>query len=252
MKLTATELGWSTRRHSILNSVSLEVEPGKVLGLVGPNGSGKSTLLRLLSGILKPTSGHVFLKNRPLAELSRREVAQRIAFVEQQADTSERITVRDAVELGRTPWLSLRHPWGDADDALVAQALKDVGMDHFADRQWATLSGGERQRTHIARALVQKPGLLLLDEPTNHLDVHHQLSILALVSKLTVTTVVAIHDLNQAMDCDSVGVLDQGNLVAIGPPEEVLSVERLRDTFGVGVTHLTDPHDGRRIMRFHS
>lgn len=251
MRLEAQTLGWSARRTPIVLDVSLTVEPGKMLGLVGPNGSGKSTLLRLLAGLLKPATGQVLLEGAPLTTLTRRQIARRIALVEQQADTGERITVRDAVELGRTPWLSLSRPWGPEDDAITAAALADVDMAHMAARQWSTLSGGERQRVHIARALAQRPGILLLDEPANHLDVQHQLSILALVARLTVTTVIAIHDLNQAMECHRVGVMDGGRLVALGPPGEVLSDARLRETFGVGVSHLTDPSDGRRIMRFH-
>ncbi|MFW8595328.1 ABC transporter ATP-binding protein [Cribrihabitans neustonicus] len=252
MRLEAQSLGWSARRARIVGDVSLTVEPGTVLGLVGPNGSGKSTLLRLLAGLLKPAAGRVLLDGAPLTALPRREIARRVALVEQQAETAERITVRDAVELGRTPWLSLTRPWGPEDEAITARALADVEMAHLADRPWATLSGGERQRVHIARALAQQPGLLLLDEPTNHLDVHHQLSILSLVARLTVTTVIAIHDLNQAMECHKLGVMDRGRLVALGTPEEVLDARRLRETFGVGVTHLTDPSDGRRIMRFRS
>lgn len=250
MKLTAEHLGARIHGRTLLDNVSLTIRPGETFALVGPNGSGKSTLLRLLAGLRRPTRGCVRVDGRPLAHLKRRTIARSIALVEQQAETSDRLCVRDAVALGRTPFLSPLRPWTDEDDTHVDRALDDVDMRPFADRLWHTLSGGERQRVHIARALAQQPRILLLDEPTNHLDIQHQLSILSLVRRLPVTVVIALHDLNQAMVCDRVGVLDAGRLVALGPPEDVLTPERLWQTFKVQADSIGDPQDGRRILRF--
>ncbi|GLS33294.1 iron complex transport system ATP-binding protein [Mesorhizobium albiziae] len=252
MIMQTRNLGWSARGLPIVEAIDLDVIAGETLGLVGPNGSGKSTLLKLLAGIRKPSSGSVAVKGRPLAAMRRREAAQSIAFLEQHAETSEAITVRDAVELGRTPWLTALQPWSHKDESIVAQSLADVDMAGFGQRSWATLSGGERQRVHLARALAQCPEILLLDEPTNHLDVHHQLSILELVARLPVTSIVALHDLNQALACDRVGVLARGRLVALGAPHEVLTVERLHAVFGVRASIVTDPADGARLFRFHA
>jgi iron complex transport system ATP-binding protein len=249
MILQARNLGWSVRRLPIVHSVDLAVREGETLGLVGPNGSGKSTLLRLLAGILRPTSGEVAVEGRPLSGLPRRLAAQKIAYLEQQADTGEAITVRDAVELGRTPWLTPLQPWSDEDDRIVAGALADADLRGFENRFWATLSGGEKQRVHLARALAQRPRILLLDEPTNHLDVRHQLSMLDLVAALPVTSIIALHDLNQALTCDHVGVMAGGQLVALGSPEEVLSVGRIAEVFGVRASIVVDPADGTRIFR---
>ncbi len=249
MILQARNLGWGVRRLPIVQGVDLAVREGETLGLVGPNGSGKSTLLRLLAGILKPTSGEVAVEGRPLSGLPRRLAAQKIAYLEQQADTGEAITVRDAVELGRTPWLTPLQPWSDEDDRIVAGALADADLRGFESRFWATLSGGEKQRVHLARALAQRPRILLLDEPTNHLDVRHQLSMLDLVAALPVTSIIALHDLNQALTCDRVGVMAGGRLVALGSPEEVLSVERIAEVFGVRASIVVDPADGTRIFR---
>ena len=124
-------------------------------------------------------------------------------------------------------------------------------MARMAGARWSTLSGGERQRLHIARALAQRPRILLLDEPTNHLDIHHQLSLLRLVSRLPVTVVMALHDLNQAMACDRIGVMAGGRLAALGPPHEVLTPERLAQIFRVGATRLRDPADAATFLRFH-
>ncbi|ETX13670.1 histidinol-phosphatase [Roseivivax halodurans JCM 10272] len=251
MNLSCENLGWSVRGQSIVDGVTLEVREGETLGLIGPNGSGKSTLLKMLAGIQRPMRGKVMLGQRSLGDLPQREVARGIALVEQQADTADRITVRDAVELGRTPWLSALRPWSEDDSRIVARALDAVEMTAFDGRPWHTLSGGERQRVHIARALAQEPRILLLDEPTNHLDIHHQLSILDLVRKLPTTNVVALHDLNQAMECDRIALMHRGHLVALGMPEEVLTSDRLRRVFAVSARVMIDPDDGRRLFRFH-
>ena len=236
--------------REVLHGIDLAVRPGETLGLVGPNGSGKSTLLKLLAGLRAPSSGSVQLLGTPLAALPRRRVAQALALVEQQADTLDAIRVFDAVALGRTPWLSALAPFGAGDRAIVEQALADVDASHLGERRWGELSGGERQRVHIARALAQRPQVLLLDEPTNHLDIQHQLALLGQVQALPITTLVALHDLNQALTCDRLAVLDQGRLLALGKPAQVLTPERLLATFGVHAHYLIDPFDGARILRF--
>jgi len=249
--LRAEGLGWSARGVAIVEGVGFALRAGETLGLVGPNGSGKSTLLRLLSGLLRPRAGAVRLLGAPLASMRRREVARALALVEQQAETAERVSLRDAVSLGRTPWLSALRPWCDDDDDAVESAMAAVSVAHLAGRDWATLSGGERQRAHIARALAQRPRVLLLDEPTNHLDPGQQAAVLRLVAGLPLAAVVALHDLNHALRCDRVGVMRGGRLVALGPPEQVLLPPLLRDVFGVRASILRDPDDGGRVIRFH-
>ncbi|WP_366299982.1 ABC transporter ATP-binding protein [Pseudomonas atacamensis] len=248
--LSCAGVGFKVRGAELLNGVSLDVQRGETLGIVGPNGSGKSTLLKLLAGLREPSAGHVQLDGQALGKMSRRSIAQTLAVVEQQADTDDGIRVFDAVALGRTPWLSALQPWSPADEAIVEQALVDVDAVHLRNRLWRSLSGGERQRVHIARALAQRPQILLLDEPANHLDIQHQLSILQVVRALPVTTLIALHDLNQALKCDRLAVLERGRLVALGEPLHVLTPERLQTTFGVRAHYLTDPFDGAPILRF--
>lgn len=250
--LSCSGLGFHVRDAELLHDVELDIRRGETLGIVGPNGSGKSTLLKLLAGVRVPSRGDIHLNGQRLKALSRRTIAQTLAVVEQQAETLDAINVFDAVALGRTPWLSALSPWSNEDDAIVQQALCDVDAAHLKNRTWHSLSGGERQRVHIARALAQRPQILLLDEPTNHLDIQHQLAILNVVQTLPVTTLIALHDLNQALTCDRLAVLERGRLVALGKPLEVLTPQRLQDTFGVHARYLIDPFDGTQILRFHS
>jgi iron complex transport system ATP-binding protein len=224
----------TTGGRLILDGVDLSPRTGAMTGLLGPNGSGKSTLLRLLAGVLAPTAGLVTLDGRPLDRVGRREVARRVAVVEQQADTQVELTVRDIVRLGRIPHRRAWTPASAADEEAVTDALDRTGLTPEADRLWHTLSGGERQRVQIARALAQRPRELLLDEPTNHLDVQHQLDVLALVAALPVTSVVALHDLNlAAMYCDHLVVLSQGGVVAHGEPAEVLTADLVAKVYRV-------------------
>jgi len=235
----------------VLDGVSLAPRPGAVTGLLGPNGSGKSTLLRLLAGVLAPDAGVVTLDGVPLSGLPRREIARRLATVEQHADTQVDLTVADVVRLGRIPHRRAWSPASAADESAVRLALARTGLTDRADRTWRTLSGGERQRVQIARALAQEPRELLLDEPTNHLDIQHQLELLTLISDLRLTSFVALHDLNlAAMYCEHLVVLRAGRVVACGRAEEVLTEELVADVYGVRATVTRPEPGGRPHIRF--
>ena len=236
--------------RDLVADVSLRLRPGEMLGVIGPNGSGKSTLLSMMAGLLSPTRGEIRLAGQPMARLRRQQIAQRLAMVSQAAETSERISVRDAVELGRTPWLGPLRPWSATDEDAVQAALQAVGMEQMAARDWSTLSGGERQRVHIARAHAQAPQILLLDEPTNHLDIHHQIAILDLVSQLPVTTVIALHDMHHALRCDRVMVMQSGRCVALGAPLDILTPALIRRIFAVDARLIAHPADGLPLFAF--
>ncbi|WP_279482957.1 ABC transporter ATP-binding protein [Aureimonas sp. SK2] len=250
MRLAAENLTWRAGGRAVVDGVSLETRPAEFLGIVGPNGSGKTTLIAMLAGLKRPHGGTVTLDRRPITGLSRRDLARALALVEQQAETGERLTARQAVELGRTPHLGALSPWGERDEAIVARALAAVDMAPFADRLWHSLSGGERQRLHIARALAQEPEILILDEPTNHLDVEHQLGLLALVRRRGGTVLAALHDLNHAaMFADRIAVMQGGRLVALGTPSEVLTPERIAAVFKVAASVEAGPGE-RPFIRF--
>lgn len=246
MTLTAQAVSWRRGGALVVDDVTLTPEIGETVGLLGPNGSGKSSLLRLLQASASPDSGRVTLDGADIATLGRRAIARRVASVSQHAHTETDLTVGDVVRLGRTPYRSLWGGLSAADERAIEEALAYVGLTEKVDCAWQELSGGEQQRAHIARALAQQPRELLLDEPTNHLDIRHQLELLRLVSRLEVTTVIALHDLNlAAMFCDSVIVLDHGRAVSAGPPAQVLTPERIRSVYGVEVDIVIDPATGR-------
>ncbi|MDI2097677.1 ABC transporter ATP-binding protein [Ruicaihuangia caeni] len=227
---------------------------GGVTALIGPNGAGKSSLLRGIAGIVPLASGSVRFDGADLLGQGRRARARAVAVVEQELSSEVALSVRAAVELGRTPHRSLLATATAADDEIVASALRTVGMEGFAERPFDSLSGGERQRVHLARALAQQPRLLLLDEPTNHLDIRAQLATLGLLRRLSaegVTAVAALHDLTLAAGyADHVVVLAGGRTVAEGDPRSVLTADLIHEVYGVSATVLQHPRSGRPLIAF--
>ncbi|HCC5833835.1 siderophore ABC transporter ATP-binding protein EitC [Citrobacter farmeri] len=251
MSISAENITWKVGKKVIVNNVSLNVEPGKTVGLLGPNGCGKSSLLRILAGLRRPDAGNVTLDGKSIARIPKKQLACRVAFVEQHGMTDANMRVRDVVKLGRIPHHSPFSNWSTRDEETVNEALQRVDMLEKCEQGWFSLSGGERQRVHIARALAQAPTEILLDEPTNHLDIHHQMQLMHLISELPVTSIVAIHDLNHAsMFCDSLMVMQRGQIVASGTPQEILSEELLWDVFRVKTRIEISPFHGKKHIHF--
>jgi iron complex transport system ATP-binding protein len=234
MTIAIRDAAWKAGDKLILDGVSIDVPPGRMLGLLGPNGSGKSSLLRLICRLRPLARGVITLDGRDLGAFSRRDLAQRLALVEQHGTTDSPVTVLDVVRLGRTPHRGALAAWARHDEETVAAALRATDMWDRRKQPWRTLSGGERQRVQVARALAQEPTELLLDEPTNHLDIRHQLELLALLRRLSVTSVIALHDINLAAQfCDRLVVLQEGKVAAAGPASEVLTPALIARVFGV-------------------
>lgn len=251
MSITAENITWKVGKKVIVDNVSLAVSQGQTVGLLGPNGSGKSSLLRILAGLRRPHSGTVALDGKSINGIPKKQLARRVAFVEQHGMTDANMRVRDVVKLGRIPHHSPFSGWTAQDDETVNQALKTVDMLHHSEQGWLSLSGGERQRVHIARALAQMPTEILLDEPTNHLDIHHQMQLMQLISQLPVTSIVAIHDLNHAsMFCDALIVMQKGRVVASGTPQAILTEELLWEIFRVKTRIELSPDHGKKNIHF--
>ncbi len=238
--------------QAILRDVEVRVGRGEVVGLVGPNGAGKSTLLRVVTGLLDPSAGEVAIGGDALDALPRRELARRVAVVQQLPEAPATMRVRDLVVLGRHPHLGLLANESRHDFDVAAEAMRRAGCDQFADRELGSLSGGERRRAFIARALAQEAPLLLLDEPTSNLDAHAQVEILELVTELAAGgsgVLLVVHDLTLAAAyCDRVVLLDRGEVVAEGPPSEVVTSDRVQQVYGSGVTVLPHPASGAPVV----
>lgn len=243
------------RRRDVLRSVDLPLARGDLVALVGTNGSGKTTLLRLLTGVLQPDAGTVRFDGRLVAEWRRPDLARRVAVLPQQLDLPVGFRVAELVEMGRAPHARRLFASTEADARAVSRALSDAGALELADRYAEELSGGERQRLLVAMALAQEPDLLLLDEPTLHLDLAHQVALLAAIRQLRdhrgLTVLAVLHDLNLAAAfAPRIAVLDEGRIVADGPPGEVLTPALVQRVFGVAVDEARTA-DGRRHLALH-
>jgi len=230
-RLILTDVSYSVGGATLLQCVSLAVQPGEVLVLVGPNGAGKSTLMSVISGDLAPTSGDVILDGRSIGSYRPNELALRRAVLPQQSLLQFAFTVREVVGMGRTPH-------DDTADELrehVQRALERTEMVPFADRVYPSLSGGEKARAQLGRVLAQETPLLLLDEPTASLDIRHQQHVMHLAQDVAAkggSVVAVIHDLNLAAStAHRIALLHRGRIVADGPPWMVMDETRLSEVY---------------------
>ncbi|MFZ5427586.1 MAG: ABC transporter ATP-binding protein [Thermodesulfobacteriota bacterium] len=235
--------GLSVRREDriVLDGVDLTLQAGDFLAVAGPNGAGKTTLLRCLAGVLAPSGGEVRLDGRPVDAVSRRVLARRVAYAPQESGERFAFTARQAVLMGRHPWLSRFAPASSGDEAAALRAMEAMDVAHLAERPVTTLSGGEKRRVALARTLAQADGadraVLLLDEPAAGLDIRHALSsmrIFACRAAAGAAVAVVLHDLNlAAMFCPLTLLLDAGRVAAYGPTPGVLTPGNIRRVFGV-------------------
>jgi iron complex transport system ATP-binding protein len=226
------------RDRDALRGVDLDIAVGERVALIGGNGAGKSTLLRVAVGTLAPTAGTAELLEQPVASLDRMAVARRIAVVPQAATLPFATRVEEVVALGRIPHEDPFRGARATDKAATAAAIERVGVGHLLGRDARELSLGERQLVLIAMAVAQAAPVLVLDEPTVHLDLRHQVGAMDLLVDLNErdgTTIVAVlHDLTLAAHFfPRLILLDHGQVVADGPPGDVLAPDRIREVFGV-------------------
>ena len=239
-------------RLVVARDLSVAVPAGSFTVIIGPNGCGKSTLLRALARTLRPREGRVLLDGTPMGSLRSRAVARRLALLPQGPIAPEGITVGDLVARGRYPHQGLLRQWSAEDARAVEAAMAATEVTQLRDRDVADLSGGQRQRAWLAMALAQETDLLLLDEPTTFLDIAHQYEVMDLCARLHEegrTLVAVLHDLNQAARYGThVIAMQDGRVVAEGPPGEVVTAELVRDVFGLAARVVPDPETGTPMV----
>ena len=222
----------------ICKDINFVVESGKFFGILGPNGSGKTTLLKSVSRILKPKKGTILLGESDIYRMKTVDVAKRLAVVPQSSPVTFDFTALEVVLMGRNPHMARFAVESKKDYDIAKSSMILTNTWDFAERPITELSGGERQRVIIARALTQEPQILLLDEPTTHLDISNQLEIMDLLKKLCITKklliIAVFHDFNLAARyCDSVILLKDGKIVAVGKSEDTLTSENVKNVFSV-------------------
>lgn len=226
-----------------LAGVTSALQHGAITAICGPNGAGKSTLLSALAGLLDADEGEVRLDGETLSAMPALERAKAIGYLPQSGEVAWDVSVANLAGLGRLPHR-------DRGRFAVASALAATAMSDFAARPVSTLSGGEKARALLARVLAGEPRWILADEPLAALDLAHQLSLLKVLraqADAGVGVVLVLHDLSLAMNhADRVLVLSEGRLITDSAPEEALSLDTIRDVWGVEARWLGEP--GQRAL----
>ncbi|MBG83700.1 MAG: hypothetical protein CMJ40_04030 [Phycisphaerae bacterium] len=255
MSLSVDGLHVQLANKQVLKGIDFTVDLGERIAIVGPNGCGKSTLLRTISGILKPDAGDVKLDGKSLSSYPRRIRARKLGFLGQSDVAPMMTTVREHVGIGRHPHRRLFRQSLVEDEQAIHEAIQLCEVEHLIDRPVERLSGGERQRVRIATLFAQSPSMMLLDEPFTGLDIEHQyalLHLLAFMHEQGRLIMVVLHDLSTAMRFfDRVLVIQDGRLVADGPPLEVMTPDILHSVFRIEASIGHDPDSGQPLVICH-
>lgn len=234
------------RGRAFIEKLSFAIDNGEFIGLLGANGSGKSTILKLAGGLLRETGGEVNLWGSPVSSYSNKDRAKLLSYLPQLLDISIPFTVKELVGMGL-------YPYDILPELTVDDALRMVGLTDKARTMITNLSGGERRRAYIAMTLLQGAGLLLLDEPLANLDIRFQIEIIRLLKELrdrrNISVFMALHDINIAFQFDRILLIRDGNVLAAGNPETVLTGDMLKQAFDVEV-EIKKEDSGRLFVRY--
>lgn len=227
-------------KGEVLKDFSLQIEKGKLISIVGVNGSGKSTLLKAAAGIITQRSGEILLDGINTSELTRKALAQKIAYLPQGKGVPD-MTVGQMVLHGRFPHLSYPRRYSERDRKIAESAMEKLGISGLCEKPLSALSGGMRQNACIAMALAQDADYILLDEPTSYLDITHQLMLMKTLRSLADSgkgIAAVMHDLPLAFGfSDSIAVLDKGSAAVCDSPERVCESNIIGEIFGIGLKY---------------
>ena len=248
--LSTRDLTIGYPRRKLAAHISFALDKGEAVAILGPNGSGKTTLFRTLLGLLPALAGEVALNDRPMTALAPAEIARNIAYVPQAAAGFFNFSVIEVVEMARAAHLAWYAQPGVKDRAIAQQALAELNIAHFANREFAELSGGERQLVMIARALASEARILLLDEPTASLDYGNQFLILDEIAKLKTRGVAILfttHNPDQALRiADRTLTISREGVINIGATRAVVTRDSLAALYAIDVQLMSGP-DGQMI-----
>lgn len=233
----------------VLKGLSCSFKEGRIYGIIGPNGVGKSTLLHLLSGVDQPKQGEVLLAGRNIALIPRKQLAKKLAVLQQGGLPPSLFSVREVVSMGRYPFQNWLGSEANDSGSIIDEALAAMGLQELEHRKMDQLSGGERQRVALAKLMAQEPSIILLDEPTTFLDIGFQVQLLDTVRmwqrERGLTVIAVLHDLNLAsLYCDELLVLHQGKIAAAGTPHEVLTTALIEQVYETTTAIIVHPLTG--------
>ena len=229
LQVEKLQIGYGTR--CVLKEASFSIGKGEIVGIIGCNGAGKSTLLKTIRGLLPKQGGSVRYFGKPLEEYGDKELATKIAYLQQHVELGFGYTGKDIVMAGRYPYMKWWERESDADEKLALACMEYTGTVDLAERPVTEVSGGQKQRILIAKVLAQQTPIIFLDEPTTGLDMVYQEEIFRFAKALAgqgKTVLMVVHELNLASKyCSRILLLGEGTLLADGAPLEVFTEELL-------------------------
>lgn len=257
--LKAEHIHYSIGRHKILNNVSATFLPGAVNMILGPNGSGKSTFLRIFSGEINHFEGTVLYNDKNIRLEKKEALAKYRAVMSQQTELGFPLTVEEVIMMGRYPHFDFNAT--KKDESVCSEVIAKLKLEPFRQRNYLTLSGGEKQRVQFARVLAQvweQPAAgrryLFLDEPLSSLDINYQqefLNIAKVFAQQNTVLVAIMHDINLAVQyADRLFFLKQGQMIAQGKPEEILTEQLVEEVFEVKTVIVSNPVTGKPLVVF--
>ncbi len=253
LKTENLAIGYKSKdsNNVVASNINIELEQGKLVGLIGANGIGKSTLLKTLTKVQNPLQGDVYLNNQDISKYSALELAKVLSLVLTEPIASKNLSVFELVALGRQPYTNWIGNLSKHDIAIVNNALEQTNISELKQKKCFELSDGQLQKVMISRALAQDTDLIILDEPTTHLDMYHKAYILKLLQRLAKDTGKTIlfssHEIDLAIQlCDTLIVMTETEVVSDEPcnliskgtfntlfPEDLISFDKKTGRFKV-------------------
>lgn len=238
-------------KKKIFEDISFSIDEGDILCILGPNGAGKSTLIKCINGLLKLNKGDILFKGKNITMMDNDELAKKMGYIPQTHSSTFAFRVIDIVLLGRVPHLGLTESPGKKDYKIAENAMESLGIAHLKYKLYNEISGGERQLVIMARVLTQQPEILLLDEPTSHLDFGNQIRTLGIINKLSkngLSVIMTSHYPDHAfISSNKVVIMNNGTLMAVGSPEDVVTEENMRNAYEINV-RIMDVEDHRKTV----
>jgi lipopolysaccharide export system ATP-binding protein len=232
-QLTARDLRKSYRGRPAVAGVSLDVSPGEIVGLLGPNGAGKTTCFYMIVGLVTPDSGSVAIDGADITQAGMPQRARMgLGYLPQEASVFRKLSVQDNLRAILETRADLS---ADAREARLERLLNDLHIGHIRTSAGAALSGGERRRVEIARALVIEPRFMLLDEPFAGVDPITVIDIQRIIRDLAargIGVLITDHNVRETLGiCHRAYIVNEGEVLAAGPPETLLADDRVRAVY---------------------
>lgn len=232
MKLIAEDLVKSYKGRKVVKGISLEVNPGEIVGLLGPNGAGKTTSFYMIVGLIKPNGGRIFLNDIEITKFPMYKRAQNgIGYLAQEASVFRKLSIEDNI----LSVLQLTKLSKKEQNMRMESLIEEFGLQHIRKNRGDLLSGGERRRTEIARALATNPNFILLDEPFAGVDpiaVEDIQRIVAQLKNKNIGILITDHNVQETLAItDRTYLMFEGSILKHGQPEELASDEMVRKVY---------------------